>query len=250
MLIGVRRAVGADMTGTAGGWVAKPRLHPAGRPPGGEERLVPLRLRLPIQGERARHPPPPLAGPLDRSGRFPPNVRGRPRCPGRLGGGRWHTGASFRRRLTTVTPEGGHGLQERGVGVRPVGHHPQRLPQHAQPTLGPPHQLDGQLQPGPERRPVAAGAAPGPPVGRRAAPAGATRSPPTTGAGRGPPGRPTGGRTGTRGRSGRASGCGGCPPPRTCGPYRRVGVSSRARVTRGWSATGGRTTRPARRAAT
>ena len=73
-------------------------------------------------------------------------------------------------------------LEERGLGVRPVGHHPQRLAQEPEPRHRPPHQLDGQLQLGPERRPVLrvdAGA--GPSAGRTAGPAAAGRRRPRPG---------------------------------------------------------------------
>lgn len=128
--------------------------------------------------------------------------------------------------------EGSHCLEERGLGVRSVGHHPHRLAQVPEPRHGPPHQLNGHLKLGPEHgrcfgampdrffcrtySRASRGSATTPHAGWQARSPRTTHTWPYTNA---PPAGP-------------GVGLWWIPAPCTCGPYRSVGVSSRANTSR------------------
>jgi hypothetical protein len=118
--------------------------YPAGRPPRRQDRLVPLDRRLAVQGEQAGGPPATLSSPL---GQVDAVLALDPRPaapPGRTRLGHSPQGHLLAEPTDDRHPHPDRRLEEGGLGLGPVGDHPQRLAEQPLPDLGPSQQLDGQ----------------------------------------------------------------------------------------------------------
>jgi hypothetical protein len=128
--------------------------HPRSRTPGRHERLVPLHDGLAVEYERAAEPATTLARSL---GQVDPSLAvdpGSAATPGRSRFGQRPEGRVLPQAADDDDAQADHRLEEGRLGVGPVGHHPQRFAQQGEPTLGPPHPIDGHLQLGGEGRAV------------------------------------------------------------------------------------------------
>ena len=137
---------------------------------------------FPYRVERPGRPPAPLPGPLGQVDPAAPRRSAAGPAARAPAAGHGPQGRVLPEPADHRHPEATHRLEERGLGVRPVGHHPQRLAQEPEPRTSP---TASARRPAPAWSGTPAGASgrcrPGSSRGRTAGPAAAGRSTPHAG---------------------------------------------------------------------